>query len=146
MSYCSRVGVPIMSVKRRGFLRQMAEKAKQSTSTLKETLVAAQSGHFVSTFQRGRLVVSQSGSGQSGSFEMTFSGKEWTQDNVFGLVEELIELLEFTLSGQSMTDDGTTAATDALMTAMMQDQSMQSSSVQYGDFTLIGVPNAFGSR
>lgn len=135
-----------MSIKRRGFLRQMAEQAKRTASTLRETLLAAQSGHFVSTFARGRLVVSQSGSGQSGSFEMTMQGKEWTQDNVFGLIEELIELCEFVLTDQSQTDDGTPTNTDQLLAAMLNDISLNPSNVQHGDFTLIGIPNMFGSR
>jgi hypothetical protein len=88
------VAVQIQSIKKCGFLRQIAEGAKLAASTLKEALLAAQKGHFVSTFARGRLVVSQSGSGQSGSFEVSMNGKEWTQDNVFGLIEELIQMLD----------------------------------------------------
>lgn len=128
-----------MAVKKRGFLRQMAEQAKRTASTLKETLVAAQGGHFVSTFQRGRLVVSQSGAGQSGSFEMGVTGKEWTQDNVFALIEELIELCDFTIASQALTDDGTPANTDTLMQAMFADDMLQGIRSSLGDFTSLRI-------
>lgn len=136
------MGVRIESIKRRGFLRQICQSAKKSSSGVIETLVAAQSGHFTNTFSRGRLVISQSGSGQSGSFQVEMPGAEWTPSNVFGLIEELIELAE----SLAITDDGEAGSTDALFAAMVADGSMQSSRVQHGDFTLLGVPNAFGSR
>ena len=133
------MGVPIASVKKMGFLRQMAEQAKRSVSTIRETLISAQTGHFVSTFQRSRLVVSQSGSGQSGSFEITTTGREWTQDNVFGLIEELIQLLDFTVT-VALPDDATEAATNALLSAMIDNISSGNvpaigSREQMGDFS-----------
>jgi hypothetical protein len=140
------MAIQIQAIKRRAFLRQMAEQAKRTASTLKETLVAAQGGQFVSTFAKGRLVVSQSGSGQSGSFQMEVAGSEWTQSNIFGLIEELIELCEYVCTAQALTDDASPANTDAIFQAMIADVSMNPSRVQYGDYTLIGVPNSYGYR
>ncbi len=128
--------VQIQAVKRRGFLRQIAEAAKDGQIKLRDALLAAQKGHFVSTFSRGRLVVSQSGSGQSASFEIALPGKEWTQDNLFGLVEELIELAE-AQDATLFPDDGTPEATDALFAQMIADGSMQGVRQAYGDFTAL---------
>jgi hypothetical protein len=111
------VAVAIQSIKKCGFLRQMVQQAKTSASTLAETLLAAATGHFVPTFARGRLVVSQSGSGQSGSFEIGMTGKEWTQDNIFALIEELQQMLAARVAD---TDAGTPDSSDPTLLDALQ--------------------------
>lgn len=110
-------------------------------------MAAAQSGHFVNTFQRGRLVVSTSGSGQSGSFEIGIQGKEWTQDNVFGLIEELFQMIEL-VDGTLYPDDADPAHTDALRALLAENIMMGNvpSGVTSigGDFTLLYIP-VFGT-
>lgn len=118
MGKTTHVAVRIQSIKKCGFLRQMAQQAVTAAATLGDTLLAAQSGHFVNTFQRGRLVVSQQGGGQSGSFEIGMQGKEWTQDNVFGLIEELLQMLATRVAAGSV-DDAT--ATPTLRDLLIQD-------------------------
>lgn len=120
----------------------MVQQAKDGALTLGEALLAAQTGHFVNTFQRGRLVVSNSGSGQSGSFEISMPGKEWTQDNVFGLIEELIQMLEARITAGS-TDDGSTL--DTLLAQLIADINAglfpdSGISEQMGDFSGLNYP------
>ena len=98
MSYAAFVAVRIQSIKKCGFLRQMAQAAVNSASTLYETLLKAQTVHFTNSFSRGKLTVSNSGGGQSGSFEISMPGKEWTQDNVFALIEELILMVQIRIA------------------------------------------------
>lgn len=128
------MSVYIQAVKKRGFLRQIAERAKKSALTLKETLLAVQGGQFSNTFQGGKILASTSGSGQSGSFEIWLQGKEWTPDNVFGLTEELIELCE-----QKLTD-GVADDVDTLFAAMMTDEALHGIRQQMGDFSGLNYP------
>jgi len=126
--------VQIQAVKKRGFLRQVAERAKKSALTLRETLLAVQGGQFSSTFQGGKILSSTSGSGQSGSFELSLQGKEWTPDNVFGLTEELIELLDATVS-DSIPDAADEAAINLLFLAMITDDSLRGVTQFQNDYT-----------
>ncbi len=130
------MGVQIATVKKFFFLRQVAEGAKRTTSTLKEALIAAQAAVAVSTIMRGRLVVSQSGSGQSGSFEIGVAGKEWTQDNIAGLTEELIWVLDRTVE-EGTPDSGTPDTTDALFAAMCEN-------INAGNVPQFGVTQVMG--
>lgn len=131
-------GIRIQSVKKRGFLRQIAEAAKRSNLPLKTALINAQQSVASPTFLKGRIVVSTSGSGQAGSFQMPEAGLEWTQDNVFGLLEELIELAESVTATQSLQDDGSN--TDAIFAAMIADDSLRSLRQQMGDFSMLNFP------
>jgi hypothetical protein len=138
------VAVQIQAIKKCGFLRQMVAQARAAAATLSETLLAAQSGHFVNTFQRGRLVVSQQGGGQSGSFEIGMQGKEWTQDNVFGLVEELLQMLEARIAAG--TPDGSADPELAtIQAALIQDINaglfpQSGVTQQLGDFSGLNFP------
>ena len=62
--------VAIPGTLKRAFLRQCAERAKAATLTLREVLVLVQGEIFTPNFQRGRILINTSGSGQSGSFEI----------------------------------------------------------------------------
>lgn len=130
------MGIQIQAVKKCGFLRQLAEQAKAIPSALKPVLLAAQNGHFSGNFSRGRLTVSTSGAGQSGSFEISVNGKEWTQDNIFGLIEELIQLLDYTVD-QGTLDGGTIAETDALFAQMLDN-------INTGNVPQIGIREQMG--
>ena len=138
------MAVQIQAVKKCGYLRQIAEGAKKTASTLKETLLAAQAGVNSPTFSKGRLVVSQSGSGQSGSFQMAGGGNDWTQDNIFGLIEEFIQLLDWTVD-QGTPDAADAATIDALLAQMIEN--IQTGNVpqtsirtQMGDFSGLNFP------
>lgn len=131
------MAVAIQSIKKCGFLRQMAQQAiAANTVTLKEMLTAAQGGHFVNTFQRGRLVVSQQGGGQSGSFEIGVQGKEWTQDNIFGLLEELIQMVDARVEAGSVDEPGKEAI-ETLLAELIQD-------INAGNFPQSGVNQQMG--
>ncbi len=132
--------VPIGAIKKRGFLRQIAERAKSSAQTLREALLATQRGRFTVNMEGGRLLVSTSGSGQSGSFEIGVQGKEWTQDNVFGLIEQLIEVLDDTVTDEIAIDGPDLATIDALFAAMCLDDRLRRISQQQGDFTSLNFP------
>jgi hypothetical protein len=132
--------VYIQAVKKRGFLRQIAECAKRNSSTLKESLLAAQAAVFTANFQRGRLLVSTSGSGQSGSFEIGVQGKEFTQDNIFALFEELLEICDDIVNAGLAADTGTPTDTDVLSAEMIGDDRLQGITERGLDVTLIGTP------
>lgn len=128
-------GIRIQSVKKRGFLRQIVEGARSASLTLKAALLNAQSSVFSPTFKTGRIVISQSGAGQSGSFLMPGDTVEWSQDNVFGLIEELLELHDTVVAGGTSADD-----LDALFNAMCADDSMIGVRSSMGDFTTLRFP------
>jgi hypothetical protein len=136
--------VYIQAVKKRGFLRQLAEGAKRNASTLKEALLSAQGNVFSSNFQRGRLLVSTSGSGQSGSFEIATIGKEFTQDNVFAMLEEFLEILDFILAQGLAVDSAIAADTDNLFTVICQDDRLIGVRTAEVDVTSLNVPSIGG--
>lgn len=135
--------VQIQAIKKCGFLRQIVEGAKRTAQTLRVCLVSAQGNIFSPNFQRGRILVSTSGSGQSGSFEIGVVGKEFTQDNVFGMTEEFLQLLD-RLIADGATDDGQATNTDALFAAMIASDGMQGVSQMGSDYTGIGWPYGGG--
>jgi hypothetical protein len=125
------------------YLRQIAEGAKATASTLKEATLAAQKAVFLPSFKTGRIVVSNSGGGQSGSFQMAGSGNEWTQDNIAGLIEEFLQMIA-AADPVLLPDDGTEAHTEALRAAIaaniMAGNVPQGVTSTMGDFTLLGFP------
>ena len=132
------VGNRISALKARGFLRQITEGARKASLPLRESLLSAQSSVYSPTFAKGRIVVSQSGSGQSGSFQIGISGVEWTQDNVFGLLEELIELHDAVAADAANPVDQTDL--DAMFAAMCSDAVMMGVRSSMGDFTALRYP------
>lgn len=136
--------VYIQAVKKRGFLRQIAEGAKSAGSTLREALIGSQAQVFSANFQRGRLLVSTSGSGQSGSFEIGVQGKEFTQDNVFALIEEQIEILDEIVAAGLAVDSADKADIDALVNVMFQDDRLVGVRSEMTDVTSLNVPSLGG--
>jgi hypothetical protein len=136
-------GVQIQAIKKCGYLRQIAEGAKAIASTLKDAILAAQRSVYSPTFQKGRIVVSQSGSGQAGSFQMAGMGNDWTQDNIFGLLEEFLQMVE-AADPVLYPDDSDPAHTDALRAQIagniMAGNVPQGVRQTQGDFTLINIP------
>lgn len=139
--------IRIQSVKKRGFLNQVAQGAIASSSTLIEALNQIQKQCYGQNFRQGKLVVSQSGSGQSGSYQMSVAGEEWTPDNIFGLTQELIELVPVTIANAllstppvTLVDDGDKAHTAELVAAMNQDDILQGVTEQRGDYTSLRYP------
>lgn len=142
--------IQIQSVKKRGYLRQLCQGAVNTGLPILTTLQNAQTAAFSPTFQKGRIVVHQSGSGQSGSFEVRSAGAEWTQDNIFGLIEEFIDLY-YTVIAQGNddgtplpNDDGTPANTNTIFQAMRTDDSLAGVTSQLGDWTGLNVPSLGG--
>jgi hypothetical protein len=139
--------IRIQAVKKRAFLNQVAQGAIASASTLTDALNQVQSQVYGQSFRTGRIVISQSGSGQSGSYQMNVTGAEWTQDNIFGLTQELIELIPITIANAAsqtppvtLADDGEKPSTLALIAAMNQDDSLIGVTEQHGDFTALRYP------
>ena len=133
--------IRIQAVKKFGFIRQIAEAAKVVSKPLAQTLIASQAAVNSPTFSKGRIVISQSGSGQSGSFLIPTNGVEWTQYNIFGLLEEFLQITEQLVAG-GMTDDGDPANTDLLRAAIVD--AYNSGNVpeygvreQMGDFSML---------
>lgn len=111
------MGVQIPAENKCGYLRKVAKVAKANAWTLKESLEAAADGIYSPTFLKGRIVISQSGSGQSGSFQIGDLGG-WSQQTVAALNEFLIQLLDCTVE-QGTPDNSDPDLIDALFAAMV---------------------------
>jgi hypothetical protein len=142
--------IQIQSVLKRGFLRQLCQGAINTGTSLTQTFLNAAAAINSPTFQKGRIVVHQSGSGQSGSFQAGFSGAQWTQENLFGLLEEFQQILADAQANSILNppvlpyDDGSPNAAQQLMAAMMADDSLTGVTTQLGDWTGLNVPSLGG--
>ena len=141
------MGIQIQAVKKCGYLRQIAAGAKNNSSSLKDAIAAVQAQVYSPTFQKGRLVVSQSGSGQSGSFQISGGGNDWTPDNIFGLCEELLQMCE-AADPVLLPDDGNPTNTENLRDNIAQNimagNVPDAVRATQGDFTLLYIP-VFGT-
>lgn len=138
------MGIRIQTVVKFYYLRQLAELAKKTAQTLRETILAAQKQVFTPSFQQGRLIVSNSGSGQSGSFQMADDKNTWTQPNIAGLLEEFIQQLDYTVA-QGTPDAADADLINALVSQMMTDITEGNSPQigireQMGDFSGLNFP------
>ncbi len=129
------VVIRIQSETKRAILRQIAKGAKDSTTSLKDALIAVQGKATDASFLTGRLLISTSGNGQSASFQISTAG--FTQDVFVGLTEELINILEDAVANGASED---AAQIDALFMAMCGDDRLQGVRVQHGDFTSLRFP------
>lgn len=125
---------------KRGFLRQIVEGSKRVNVTLRASLLAFQAAIYTPNFQRGRILISTSGSGQSGSFEIGVSGKQFTQENVFALSEDFISILDEAESAGAV-DGITPEILDLLFSIMVSTDRMRGIRTQMGDFTGLSAPN-----
>ncbi len=135
--------IEIQSVKKRGYLDDIVQGAITNSSTVIESLRAAKKAVYLPSFKNGRIVVSQSGSGQSGSFQMSGSGNDWTQDNIAGMIMEFIELYQ-TLDPVAYPDLAMPASSNAIYAAMCADDSLGGITQQQGDWTTLNVPSIGG--
>lgn len=142
--------IQIQSVLKRSFLRQLVQGAINTGTSLTVTFLNAATAVNSPTWQKGRIVVHQSGSGQSGSFSAGYAGAQWTQENVFGLMEEFQQILSDAQANsivnppQLPNDDGTPANSQALYAAMLTDDSLTGVTQQLGDWTSLNVPSLGG--
>jgi hypothetical protein len=137
--------VYVQAIKKKAILRQIVAGAAPSGIPVVDALMGFQTSIASSNLLKGRILISTSGSGQSGSFEIGLPGKEFTQDNIFALSEQLIEIYEFALAsssanGSPLTDDGTAANSAAIMAVMREDDRLQSVNRKGADMTLLGFP------
>jgi hypothetical protein len=95
---------------------------------LLEALEAFQVGGF-GAVKAGRVVVSHSGSGQSTSFELPSVGRGFTQEQIFALSEDFIQIYQDTVAQLAPTDDAAT------FEAMMADDRMAAVTRVYDDWT-----------
>jgi hypothetical protein len=129
--------VRIQSEIKYGFLDEIANGAKRTKSTFGDAIRAFRSQIFTPSFQRGKIIVSTSGSGQSSSFEIGVDGKQFTQENIFGLTTEFLKLLAAALAdtNANLIDDATDTATDALFAYMSASDALNSVTEQRGDWS-----------
>ena len=129
--------IRIQSEIKRGILRQIAEGAKASALTLKSALIMTQGQATDAALKKGRVMVSVSGNGQTTSFQISSSG--FTQDVFVGLMEQLINVLDDTVTAG--TPDGTTAPViDTLFAAMAADDRLAGVRTLMGDYTTLRFP------
>lgn len=129
---------------RRGFLRQIAQGAINGSATLGDTLLSFQASIYTPSFSKGRLLVSTSGNGQHGSFEMGVHGKQFTQENIFALSEQFLGILQDTLDQNLAVDTGIQSDTLNLFKVMCQDDRLVGVRTQQGDYTGLNIPSIGG--
>lgn len=141
------MGIQIQAVTKCFFLRQIAEGAKTTTSNLADATVALQSLVCSPSFKTGKVVISQSGSGQSGSYLMPSGDNAWTPANIGGLCEELLMMIE-AADPVLLPDDADPANTEALRkniaANIMAGNVPDAVRSTGGDFTLLFLP-VFGT-
>jgi hypothetical protein len=131
----------IQAVKKRGILRQIVEGCIAGKLKVREALLAFQQAIYSPSFKQGRVIMNTSGNGQSASFEIGMQGKEYTQDNVFGVSEEFFDILDNALAnGPGCLDDGSEKSSRAIFEAMKADDRLQTVNRRSSDFTLLGFP------
>ncbi len=131
--------IRIQSEIKRAMLRQICEGAKATSSTVKQALIATQAAAADNSFKKGRIITSTSGNGQSASFAF-FSptgASGFTQDNVVGLTEEFVNILDDAVAGGIIDDPNTV---DATFAAMVTDDRLVGIRQQMGDFTSLRFP------
>lgn len=138
------MGIRIQTAVKFFYLRQLAAQAANNALTLREALISAQASTFTPSFKLGRLTVSNSGGGQSGSFQMAGSGNEWSQANIAGMLEEFIQQLDFTVA-QGTPDSSDPGLLNTLLAQMITDINTGNSPQigireQMGDFSGLNFP------
>ena len=142
--------IQVQSVLKRAFLDDIVQAAIKSSTPLLQSFRNAKQSVNSPTFSKGRIVIHQSGSGQSGAYQAGFSGAQWTQENVYGMLQEYIDLYYAVISQNEQvgtplpTDDGNEANTNAIFAAMRVDDSLQGVTSQSGDWTGLNVPSLGG--
>lgn len=129
--------VRVQSEIKRGFLRQIAEGAKPSR-TLREVLLAFQAQIFSPTFKTGRIYLSTSGSGQAASFAIPSAG--FSQEQIFALSEEFLDILDFAISCGA-TDEAGEEATNTLFATMCDDDRLQGVREVQHDHAMLRFPS-----
>lgn len=139
--------VRIQSEIKRGFLRQIYTGCHDTAVFLEDALVAFQAAIFSPNFQRGRIIVSTSGGGQQGSFTIPNIGQQFSQDQIFALSEELLQIYTDTLAAlvaatptfdPRANDSG--SSEQQMFAAMMLDDRLNAVRREYGDHTLTRFP------
>lgn len=131
----------LQAIKKRGILRQIVEGGIAGKLKVREALLAFQTAIYSPSFKQGRVIMNTSGNGQSASFEIGMQGKEYTQDNVFGVSEEFFDILDNALAnGPGCLDDGLEESSRAIFEAMKADDRLQTVNRRSSDFTLLGFP------
>lgn len=121
---------------RRGFLRSLYNQAVANAASLQEALQGFQDGCFTAV-RTGRLIVNSSGTGHSSSFEIPGIVRGFTQDQVFGLSEDFLQIYTDTVAALSAASaDGSDASVFA---AMLADDRMQSITRVRDSFTLLNL-------
>src|ERR1035437_5317616 len=131
----------VQAIKKRGILRQIVEGGIQGKLKVREALLAFQQAIYSPSFKQGRVIMNTSGNGQSASFEIGLQGKEYTQDNVFGVSEEFFDILDTAVANDSMLiDAGAEAAPRLFWAPRGADDRLQTVNRRSSDFTLLGLP------
>jgi hypothetical protein len=123
---------------RRGFLRSLYNQSIAQAASLQEALQGYQDSLFAGV-KSGRILVNSSGTGSSVSFEIPSTLRGFTQDEVFGFSEELIQIYEDTVA--ALTAASADGSDPSIFAAMMADDRMQAVTKVHDSFTLIGLAN-----
>ena len=136
--------VYIQSEIKRGILRQIAAGAANSGNTLYQSLLTAQGSVYSPSFAKGKIISSFGGNGQSGSYEIGISAKGFTQENVFAMLEQFLEVLASVIAAGLGIDSGNQSDTQNLFTVMCQDDRLAGVRTEMGDWTSLNIPSIGG--
>jgi hypothetical protein len=123
---------------KRGFLNSLARKTADTSTALADALTAFQDQSF-SAVKSGRLIVTHSGAGKSVTFQLPEIGRMFSQEQVFALTQEFLEVYsdaKITLSaqGNSSPDD------PSILAVMLADIRLADIDCHAPDFTGLGWP------
>ena len=141
------MAIQIQAVKKVAYFEDIADDALASASTLQEAISARRRQVFSQTLKAGKLVISQSGSGQSGSYQMSGNDNVWTPDNILGMVQEFLIMVR-AADPVLYPDDADPANTrnlrDYISANIMAGNVPDGVRQTQGDFTLLYLP-VFGT-
>lgn len=125
---------------KRGFLTALARQAG-AASTLNDTLTGFQDYCFSPELKRGRLITASSGNAHHTAFQMAANGFQMTQDQIFALSQEFLEVYSDSLSSlQTATPPIPTPSDAQILATMLIDDRMTSIRSYQNDYTATRFP------
>jgi hypothetical protein len=122
---------------KRGFLRALARQCATLGATLSTVLASFQDSTF-DQIKTGAILVSSSGGGYSGTFDIGAIGKQMAPDQIFALSEELLTCYDEAVATLAAQTPAVTSPTDAqiLSTMLASDRLQRVTSVR-SDYMLL---------
>lgn len=130
---------------KRGFLNSLYRQGAKAGLPLLESLTAFQDNGFAA-ISTGRLIGSTSGNGKSVSFIMPPVGKQFSEEQVFILSQELLEVYANALVTLAISQPQDNTHDASIIATMLADDSLQTVRSMMYDFTALRFPSLGPTR